>query len=63
MLPLPETVQDLTVIGNGDQISDHEAENQTGLELLGTLHDAGVFSDTAVFTIESNGIEYTIDEL
>lgn len=56
----------VTITGNGASsgyIPVQSAENQTGLELLGTLHDAGVFSDTAVFTIESNGIEYTIDEL
>lgn len=56
----------VTITDNGASsgyIPVQSVENQTGLELLGRLHDAGVFSDTAVFTIESNGVVYTIDEL
>lgn len=36
---------------------------QVGLDLLGELYRAGVFSSGAEFAIESNGTNYRIDEL
>ena len=56
----------VTVTGNGagaGYIPVASTDNQVGLELLGTLYKAGVFADGAVFTIESNGVVYRIDEL
>lgn len=57
---------DLTITGNGTDagyIPRASTDNQVGLDLLGTLYKAGVFTQDAVFTIESNGVNYTIDEL
>lgn len=56
----------LTITGNGADagyIPRASTDNQVGLDLLGTLYRAGVFTQDAVFTIESNGVNYTIDEL
>lgn len=57
---------DVTVAGNGASagyIPVASTDNQVGLELLGRLYRAGVFSEGAVFTIESNGMSYSIDSL
>lgn len=56
----------LTISGNGASagyIPVASAPNQTGLEILGVLYKNGVFSEDAVFTIESNGVNYDITEL
>ena len=57
---------DLTVTGNGTSeggIPVVSTSNKVGLDLLGKLYRDGVFADGAVFTIESGGIAYKIDEL
>ena len=57
---------DLTVTGNGTSeggIPVVSTSNKVGLDLLGKLYRDGVFADGAVFTIESGGITYKIDEL
>ena len=41
----------------------YEQKYKVGLDLLGKLYRDGVFADGAVFTIESGGITYKIDEL
>lgn len=57
---------DVTVTGNGTAsggIPVVSTDNQVGLELLGTHYRNGVFSAGAVFTIESNGTTYRIEDL
>ena len=57
---------DLTVTGNGTSeggIPVVSTSNKVGLDLLGKLYRDGVFADGAVFTIESGGVTYKIDEL
>lgn len=57
---------DVTVTGNGTAsggIPVVSTGNQVGLELLGTHYRNGVFSAGAVFTIESNGTTYRIEDL
>lgn len=57
---------DVTVTGNGASagyIPVASTDNQVGFELLGRLYREGVFSERAVFTIESNGTDYPIDSL
>ena len=57
---------DLTVTGNGTSeggIPVVSTSNKVRLDLLGKLYRDGVFADGAVFTIESGGITYKIDEL
>lgn len=56
----------VTISGNGatsGYIPVTSSENQKGLEILGILYDNGVFSQDAIFTIESNGTNYDITEL
>ena len=57
---------DVTVTGNGAEsggIPVESGSGQVGLDLLGELYRAGVFSSGAEFAIESNGTNYRIDEL
>ncbi len=57
---------DVTVTGNGAESGGIPVESesgQVGLDLLGELYRAGVFSSGAEFAIESNGTNYRIDEL
>ena len=56
----------VTVTGNGAEsggIPVESGSGQVGLDLLGELYRAGVFSSGAEFAIESNGTNYRIDEL
>lgn len=57
----------LTVTGNGSSSDGYipvvSTQNQVGLDMLGNLYRAGVFSADAQFTIESGGVTYDINEL
>lgn len=57
----------LTVTGNGSSsdgyIPVETTQDQVGLDMLGDLYRAGVFSADARFEIESGGVTYDINEL